>query len=222
MLSIAVQHHPARAELLPPLLAQLPDAEVITDPDPHATVWSAWRTYKIALDRTPADATHRLIVQDDAQLCRNFLPAIHRLIEARPASIICLFVAGRPVGSSRRLRRAAQEGLRWIQMNPQDWVPVVATIYPAVHVAELADWPDRKHRTRPPLRETHRKSDDFIVGLYARENRVPVWATVPSLVQHPDVVPSLVGRRPRAGADRGRVATLYIGDADPLEIDWTA
>jgi hypothetical protein len=49
---------------------------------------------------------------------------------------------------------------------------------------------------------------------------VPV-ATVPSLVDHPDTTPSLLGKRARGGVDRSRVASCWVGtECDPLTIDW--
>ena len=47
-------------------------------------------------------------------------------------------------------------------------------------------------------------------------------ACVPSIVQHEDIAPSVAGQKARAGVDDTRVAAHWIGDRDPLELDWNA
>ena len=66
-------------------------------------------------------------------------------------------------------------------------------------------------------------ADDEIIGRLTRALGIPVYATVPSLVDHPDDVASIVGsREPMFGGNRDRVAHCYIGDhADPRGIRWS-
>src|SRR3990167_2873774 len=63
-LSIAIQTHPDRDHLACALLEQIGEGELACDPEPDGRP-NPWRTYRHALEATPADATHAAIVQDD-------------------------------------------------------------------------------------------------------------------------------------------------------------
>lgn len=218
ILSLAVQHHPARERLLEDLVPELRGGDlpldVVTDPDPASRRRSAWRTYRLALERTPPEATHRLIVQDDARVCRDFVAGARLALEARPDAIVVFWQGGAPAVSARALHRAAAACQAWVRIPMRSWVPTVATAYPASVARELLDYGDRGYSRTST-------GDDGIVTEFRKATRVEAYATVPSLVEHPDVAASLVGRHARAGRDRGRVAACWIGDYSPLEIDWS-
>lgn len=203
-LSIAIQHHPARADLLPRLLGPLLDAEVVSDPDPTGPP-SPLRTYLEALRRTPTDATHRLVLQDDATLCADFRLRSWRAVAEYPNVILCLFVPGIRNGGAGEVRDAAARGDRFAQLRTNGRVlPCVATVWPAAVAADfLAFMSDARYERE--------RSDDGMAAKFASARKLEVWATVPSLVQHEDAVASLIGRKASAGANVGRVAALYDG-----------
>lgn len=215
-LSAAVQHHPGRSELLPPLLAALEPLrpDVAADPDPSGAP-AAWRAYRVALERTPPWATHRLIVQDDAVCLPGFLAAAEASLAAKPDVVVCYFVGGQPTASALRCRQSLKKGLPWAAMNPQDWVPLIACAWPVEVAARFVAWVDSRRFEQRRLR-----SDDYLAGTFARLHRLPVWATVPSLVQHPDDSPSLIGRPHLAGANTGRVAAIWDPDIDLSAVAW--
>lgn len=218
VVSLAVQHHPSRPDLLARLLASLgPDAaraDVVVDPDPSGDR-SPWRTYRAALERTPPGASHRLIVQDDAVALPGFLAAAEASLAAKPDAVVCYFVGGQPASSALRCRRALKAGHPWALMNPQDWVPVVACAWPAATVARFLEWTEAR-----PADPRRMRSDDYLAGTFARQRRLPVWATVPSLVQHPDDAPSLIGRPHRSGGNPGRCAAVWNPDLDLAAVAW--
>lgn len=201
------------AEQLLPHLKGL-DAQIVLDPAPADPVKNAWRTYRACLESLPQEATHLLIVQDDATVCGNFAAALPHIIAAQRERIICLFVGGAPARSARRLCLAGDAGRTFAELDPADWLPCVATIYPAVVAADILAFVDSRAWQR-----THR-GDDHRLGEYVRARRLRALATVPSLVQHPDNVPSIIGTVALAGANPARVACCYIGNHDPLLISW--
>lgn len=210
-----VQHDPRRAELLPGLFAALPaDARVITDPGADEKQRSPWRCYRACLEALELDASHLLIVQDDAQVCRDFAAAVDLIASVRPADPVCLFVPG--VGRNhRRILDACYRDARWTELDPADWVPVVAVVWPRRHVMELLAFVDRKRY--PPSRT----ADDGIAGDWARETKTRVVATVPSLVEHPDRVPSLVKTAHFSGMNPQRCAACWLGEElSPLTLQW--
>lgn len=218
-LSVAIQTHPARAELTARLRDAVGgDVDVVVDPDPGAALPSPWRTYRQALEETPPDATHRLVLQDDATVCDGFRAAADAAAKAQPDRVIVFFVGGRPTDHARTVYAACDRDLPFAELRRHTWLPVVAACWPSAMIPRLLDFVDAQG-WRGRLR-----ADDEVVGRFLRHEKILPLATVPSLVQHGDVHPSLVGRRALAGADPGRVAACWIGECescDASEIDWT-
>lgn len=203
---LIIQHHPSRPELLARLLASVPGAayEVVTDPDPEG-VESAWRTYRECLQRRPGETT--VIVQDDAVGCRGAVAALPLVEADHPGQLVALTVCGAPPRSAARVRRADAQRDRYATLHRDDWVPTVAVMWPADARADCLEWADRRFRQDA-------LGDDSIIGKWREHHWREVYATVPSLFQHPDDNPSLIKRRHRDGANRFRVAVVF----DP---DWT-
>lgn len=201
--SLCIQHHPSRADLLPPLLEALPGVEVVTDPDPDNPQRSPLRCYLECLRRTPKSATHRVVIQDDVLLCGSFTERLEAAIEERPDALLPLFMPGTSPHSGQVIR-ARQRGESWAMVIPS-WIPTVALVWPVARAAEFLAVEEEKVSTslRPRI------GDDGPVGKWAQRSRVQVWAPVPSLVEHPDVAPSLIGRKALAGRNRARVAAWF-------------
>lgn len=172
----------------------------MTDPQPEGPR-SAIRTYLACLRARPDYATHLLVIQDDAVPCERFREQVENAIAERPDSLVALFLAGAPHRSAQAARRAHRKGERWIEMHERDWTPTVALVWPRELVARFLTFVE----ANPSL---VRVGDDNVVGAWTTAERVPVWATVPSLVEHPDVEPSLIGRKASGGANRMRVAAV--------------
>jgi hypothetical protein len=157
------------------------------------------------------------VLQDDTVVCRNFDRAVQMIAATHVDTVVCLFVAGASIQTARAMRSAMMSGKPYVPLHFREWLPVVAVLWPKHQAEHLLLW---AATAKLPGMPRPVRSDDAVCGLWMRENRRLVVATVPSLVEHPDDVESTVGRRAMAGADRGRVAAHYIGDADPLAIRW--
>lgn len=191
---------------------------VVFDPDPHGALRSPWRTYRECLATTPQEATHRLVLQDDAEVCPGFRDAAEAAIRARSDRLIVFFVAGNPATSARAIMQACNADLPWAELPHAQWIPVVAACWPVWMIPPMLEFIDsqRWHETF--------YADDERCGRWASYAGVIPIATVPSLVEHPNVLPSLVGKRSMGADDRGRVAACYIGSdcgTCAAEIDWT-
>jgi hypothetical protein len=212
-LSVCVQHHPARAHLLP--LDGLGDHEVVTDPDPDARYGSCLRTYLECLRSTPAGATHRLVVQDDAIPCRGFRQLAEAALVEHPDELVTFFVPGRTV-LRKLMVDEHRRGRRWLQL-PQslNWTPTVALAWPVALAHDFVPAAEAMIAARA-RRGMGTHADDPYVGAWRKPLKLPVWATVPCLVQHPDLVQSLYRRtlKPRAGANRSRVAALFVDELE--------
>ncbi len=210
-LAVVIQTHPARAELLAALVAFLLPTRVLVavDPEPEGRA-SALRSYIAALEKLPSWASHLCVLQDDALPCRGFVEGASAAIRARPDSPIAFFVAGQPLDLAYKVRCAVDRGETFVELPTRRYAPAVALAWPRelvpgfLEYVEAQKWPAQFG------------ADDEAIGRYLREQGAPLLATVPSLVEHPDVVPSLVGKRPRGG----RTAARFIGADDPLAIPW--
>lgn len=208
MISYAIQHHPSRADLL--YRSAVLSPEIVTDPFPSDPKRNPWRTYRAALERTPPEASHRVVIQDDAELCRDFRWAVEGAIRARPENLICLFVPTTLTQGAKRLREACAEDESFCALDPREWCPVVAVVWPTYLIPEFLEWADRKRYDHNRLR-----ADDAIVGQFARETGRTILATVPSLVEHPDDVASTINMRSASP----RRAVCFAGEKAHL-IKW--
>lgn len=216
LIQIRIQHWPGRPQGLERLLERAPSAEVIVDdaegqPNP-------WRGYKKCLSNLPSSG-HVAVLQDDTVPCVNFERALELVVSARPDSVISLFVAGLNNVTRRDYLRAMQREQRWTEIYFRDIHHVCALVWPVEKAREFLAWAET---ARIPGHSRIPRSDDAIVGTWSRYTKNPIWATIPSLVQHPDDVPSTIGRKHYSGMERGRTALQFIGDADPLDLDWSA
>lgn len=206
-LDLAIMHHPSRAELLEQLLARLmPCTDSIrTIVDPYPThIGSAWRTAREAWSLPAGRYTHRLVLQDDAWPCAGFPQLAAEIIRVAPWAAIAFWV-GEDHVDAPLLRRW---GGRLCPIDQQtSWTPTVALALPMRHALSI----------RPHGEECHAGSrhDDEIIACYLRGVGVPLFAVVPSLVDHP-------GARSLTGLDHqgARRAALWIGETDPLTLDW--
>ncbi len=178
--------------------------------DPGGRIRSTWRCHRLCLESVPDDATHLLVLQDDARPCDGFAEAVHAVLEERPGRILCLFVPGSgPL--LRRVTLARKNGERWFDMPSISYVPTVATVYPADEARQIPAFADAK---RVPVGRT----DDAVVAMFTRAHRLTACAPLPSLVEHLDSVPSVMGMPSGNGASHRRAAwfeqrPLVLSDA---------
>jgi hypothetical protein len=200
--------------LIPELLRRIEGIpfEIIEDEgDPP----SPWRGYQKCL-RNPPQTTHLLIVQDDSLPVPGFVSAVHQIAEANPDTPVCLFLARLPRDASAQAARAIKQNRRYVQLGLRSFMPVVAVLWPTYKAAEFLAWAD-ENPTLPGQREP--RSDDAMGGVWKIRTRQVVKACVPSIVEHPDTTPSLIGKRAAWGVDKGRVAFLLAEDATAY--DWS-
>lgn len=221
-LSIAIQHTPTRDDdpVFKQLVSDLPDATVITDPDPQADYASTWRTYRECLRSTPFPATHRLILQDDVRVCRNFRAGVEAAIHARPDTLLSLFISHAPQISAIAHLQALDRCEHWSILDTREWTPTQALVWPAFLIGPML-----RHADASPLLGTY-VADDQVVGGFLRGRGLYGLQTVPSLVEHVHAEQtSLDGQVNNVGAHR--YAACWFGAEgdtpyDPAtDIDWT-
>lgn len=140
-------------------------------------------------------ATHHMVLQDDVILCERFTEACLAVAGAIPHECLSLFYGP---------RRGFDGGLRWgVCEGP--WGQGI--IMPRDLAQGYLDW--AAAHLHPDFR-----SSDARISVYLRAIRRQCFVPFPHLLEHADVK-STIGNR------KGRKAGHFIGDVDPLSIDWT-
>lgn len=205
---VRVQHAEGRTDALNRLLPGLAPlaVDVVTDRETHDP--NPLRNYLRCLT-DPGDATHLCVLQDDAVVCEDFSGQVAAAVDDRPDDMLSLFVGGLPGKTRVDFLRALQRQERWAPIYMNGITHVVAMVWPVAAAQAFVEWfpPSRPiPGARPPYR-----SDDMVVGYWARITKRQIWAIVPCLVEHPDDVPSVAQTdRGGDGLDRGRRAIHFV------------
>lgn len=140
-------------------------------------------------------------------VCRNFGATVQQIAQDVP---VVLFLGGFPGGTARRFMRALMRNQRYIDLHRSPIVPLVAVLWPKAKAQEFLEWGETAKTTR---------ADDGNAGRWHRDTGQQIKVCVPSLVQHPDLVPSVKGgMQARWGKDKQRVAVSFAEDG--LAYEW--
>lgn len=158
---------------------------MVTDPEPGGVPW-AWRTYRECL-RLLGDGPG-IIVQDDVVLAEDFESLTATAVADCPCRVLCLFVSRQLKLGGSMMMQAAIRGESFARLHSQDhFVPMVAVAWPPGAAKLVLEWASHT-RIRPGM------ADDGVIAGALKDLGLEAWATVPSLVEHPDDVPSLVNQ----------------------------
>ena len=144
---------------------------VISDGPRHCSVWAvdAW-TWAVS-----TDATHFLLLQDDAVVAPNFWEHLFAILEAVPGSPIG-FQAIHPVGPE-----LAKVGIHWY--TTLDMMPGVAWACPMPMLREFLQFEGRESTM----------NEDTIFALFCAAKGYRIHHPVPTIVDHDSTLTSLYG-----------------------------
>lgn len=185
-------------ERLTPDLDKLSGFYISDDVDKKGIWWNC----KQAWNHRPDDSTHHYVLQDDMLPCKNFIPALYRILELKPEDIIHLFA------SNLAIHQALSEDKHWYTQIDGSWGGAI--LLPRKHFSWI-DWADEY------LINFSDKSDDTRFDHYVACNQLKIWSVAPSLIEHIGYDKSLIGNSPK----KWRLSRKYIGDQDPLDLDWS-
>lgn len=200
-ISAAVMAHPKRraaAEKLATQLRQYPfvSVNVIYDSEDAASHEHEWDNGTRCLMDGVGRADWHMVVQDDAILSPGLYDNLCGAIATVPQkSLISLYTGtSRPLG--KRVKVAVDKVVdeTWLQYWLLMWG--VGILLPSTHIEPLIDFV--ADRTEPY---------DTRIGIFYQRNRLPVYYTMPSLVNHDDDMGTLL---PGHGTEPGaRVAHRF-------------
>jgi hypothetical protein len=115
---------------------------------------------------------------------------------------MAFFVPALAACGGNRIISALKAREPYADISGASTTPVVALAWPAEHIAPflrycgLSMWSEQR-------------GDDTVVAYFVKKNRLTVLATVPSLVEHPDVEPSLIREQNFNGKSSIRKAAYF-------------
>jgi len=199
--------HPRRRQWAARLATSI-DATLIQDPDPAGPP-SALRCAMEAWTRPISGRySHRLVVQDDALLCQNFLAAARIMLTRYPTAMIAFYVGNAHPGGWH-YHTAARRCEHVCPLPLHHFVPTVCLAMPIPVAEAWAAWTQANVVPGYPY-------DDEAFRMYREVSHVPALATIPCLAQHTNHQPSLIGHQHHGR----RQAACWIGDHDPTHL-WT-
>lgn len=179
-ISVTVMAVPARklqAEYLASILRLYPfsDVSVTYDQVAAGTHESEWNNGKASLRAGLGKGDWHVVIQDDAILTPNFYENIEGAIKSVPVKTLISLYTGKarpfPIRVTEAVNKVVDE--TWLRYILLMWG--VGIVIPTSHIEPLidfvADW-NEPYDTR--------------IGIFYQRNRLPVFYTVPSLVDHDD------------------------------------
>ena len=166
---------PERASNIEKMKKSLGNVTIIIDEEHDGCVSTAKRSWLLH-----TTASHVMILNDDVQLCDNFMEVCDTIVRLHPQSIISLF----PV-------QFIGVNLNWVGGYPKH-SPYVSTtkvsgagiIMPTEYIKPCVDsW------------DPNTMEDDTSIELWAKANGIQILTTLPSTIQHLDLK-STLGHNP--------------------------
>jgi hypothetical protein len=188
--------------------------DIVTDfgPEKGGGLWENHKRSWIVGLRYPA-ATHHVVMEDDIELCPNFLDIAEAALEASGDRLVTFYSNRKVVEEAKALGTTS-----WVPFRDGAWGP--ALVLPSPKVKHFLDWDADNFKadwwTYDARLSLWAISNDPDLGTGV-PNEWWWWATQPSLVEHLASNASTIGY----GAPIPRVARWYRG-TDTTPIDWQA
>jgi len=190
-------------------------AQTLSEQSGLPIVWdeinTVWDTAKRAWRAHDPNATHHVVIQDDAILCKDLLPTLETISGMYPTEPFCLTVIDyRLHGARRDYEQAVQQGAPFWYSNAA--VSAVGLMLPVRDIEPMIEFGES-------FKTIH---DDLKVRNYYRSQGRKMLFPIPSLLQHRnvDVNPSLVPGNDGRWSDRA--SSTFIGeDVSGLSVNWS-
>ena len=209
MISVAIMAHPTREGWVPGLVDAL-DRQPTVVWDRHNDRWDTGRRSLLAYHK---DATHHLVVQDDALVCRDLVAAMEQAVvhsQFHPVGLYTGTVRPATAEVGWKVRTAQVNRSPWVRMGGPWWG--VGIVVPTAHIEDIVKFGDRKASVA---------NYDMKISRWYQTQNIDCWYTFPSLVEHrhgdenPSLIPGRNGTNRRAHA--------FIGEeVSALSVDWSA
>jgi hypothetical protein len=192
---------PQRMGFIRDMLKQLEsDQSIVAFDDRPKGGCGMYTARKCWLAPVPEGVTHRLVLQDDLDLCDGFKEIVEQIVGTWPKAFITLFSA---------LVRFEHKKIQ----SPYVLVPGSSCYGPAIvlpveQVSECFAWIDKHLGLEYP-------HDDRAISEFAIMHRIPIITTIPSTVQHLAPTASLLGYN-----NKRKVSKVWRGRSGCIGENW--
>lgn len=139
----------------------IPDEKIIIDYDCEGCVATAKKAWSL-----PTDKAYVLVLQDDAELCDNFVHYCNLILRAQSEAIISLF----PIQFMTQYSVSRMPQTPYVRTNATSGV---GTIMPTAWIEPcIASWIEAL------------KGDDTNINVWAEANNKTIITTIPAIIQH--------------------------------------
>lgn len=192
-ISITIMGHPKRDAQIQELLIKIVDMQRFCDVSVAIdNNNSEWDTGSRALKKGIGKGDWHLVLQDDAILTPDFYNNIEAALAAVPSKSVISLYTGKVKPFAERVELAvnkAEDG-NWLNGFLLFWG--VAVLIPSDHIEPMLEFvADRTEQY------------DTRIGIFYQRNMLPIYYTVPSLVEHDDALGTLI---PHHATEAPRVA----------------
>lgn len=206
-ITVSVMAHPkrrAQAEALALQLKQYPFMDVSITWD---ELNSEWHTGRMSLMRGARRGDWHLVLQDDAVLTPYLYANIEAVIAAAPTRSVISLYTGKVRPLAERVQMAVDKAPDGSFLSHYMMMWGVAILIPSNHIEPMLEFIDEPKYSDTPY--------DQRVGIFYQRNRLPIYYTMPSLVDHNDDLGSLIGNgyaKERRVAHRRSKGLIYWTD----------
>jgi len=178
--------HPSRTKQAVELLDQLKQYSFCDISITWDELNNEWHTGERSLRAGVGKGEWHVVIQDDALLTPNFYENIEGAIRHVPERVLISLYTGtaRPFGDRVKIAVDKAYHATWLRHNMLLWG--VGILIPSNHIEPLLEFVAGREELY-----------DIRIGMFYQRNRLPVYYTMPSLVNHDDDISSLLGH----GAD---------------------
>lgn len=170
MVDIRIMASPKRAGHVEEMLKKLklPETSVTWDDRPNGgdamyTAKKAW------LHPVPSGVKHRLILQDDIEMCDNFVETVNMIADAHQDCVLSLFSLSSPNYSPHHKKSPYHQ---------IDTLNGCAIMMPTDIINPCMKWCDES------TDEVLKLQDDLMITEYCRAHNIMMLTTFPNIVQH--------------------------------------
>ena len=149
----------------------------------------------------PEGVTHRLVLQDDVELCDNFIETMNRIVNTHPDFIFTLYCP------RVKWEHALPNSPYVVIKGRNAWGPGI--MMPVYMIKPLYEFMDRELCPDFPR-------DDGIYSWYAEVEKIHIATTIPSTIQH------LCPKDSTIGFNDGRKVSKVWRGRDLSDVNWEA
>jgi len=169
-----------------------------------------WGNYKQALKIPSENERFRFIIQDDMLVSRQAIEKMIYILTYFPDDCFVSFY----VPKNKGYKECSSKGHRVLKTYTNFWTQ--AFCFPSSKINELIEWGDKLFLDKDPNLE---RWEDTRVENYCVNNKIPIYAVLPSLFQHLGAYRSALGISGEIGKNK-RYSDQFQPDKDVFQVDW--